>query len=1224
MDKFNLSILTVLLLAFIAGNSMADTSTNAGAPPTLYQDNYNGSRTLLRHMRKETNQAVKKAHYSSTLPMDLRVTMPISNEAQLDTLLQGLYNPKSPNYHKFLTIDQFKQQFGPSSSDTQQVINYLKSQGLTVTSQSPNGLVLNVSGTVPSVEQAFGVTINNYQKNDGTTFFTTAVDPVIPPQMVGKINSIGGLDNAVKFHSHSYSAAPAAGSSPLGSQPVITPKQIGTGPGGYIAPKDIYNAYNLNSIPSNGSGQSVALFELDGYLPSDIIGYESTFGIPNVPLQNMPVDSYSGVATPYGSPEVTLDIELLAAIAPGLNKIYVYEASNTWQAWVDEWTHLANDKDQYGNLLANIVSCSWGSPEDYAYEMIFDNGIFKQMAAQGQTVFVASGDSGAYDDGVTLSVDEPASQPYVTAVGISKLAVNADRSYSSESGSLDGGGGISADHTIPYYQQGMISSISKGSNTMRNVPDVALTADPNTSYSFYIGGSWQGYWGSSLATPIWAAFISRVDQGRLKLGQTMMGFANPLLYQMAQTNSYPTIFHDIVTGNNQFYPAVTGYDLSTGLGSFNGLNLYNSLTVSNLLPPAPTALTAVIANAQVNLNWNASQGTVSYNIKRSTVSGNSYTTIKSGVTTTSYTDSTALKGAIYYYVVTAVNAAGESLNSNEAMLVFQAPTAPGGLVASPVAAQITLSWYSVSGASYYNVKKSTSSSGPFTTVASTTSVYFLDTSSMVNGMTYYYVVTAVNSFGESPNSASVKVTLSLPAPTGILAMPGNNLVNVYWTTNAAAISYNVKRTTTSGTSYTVLKTGLTNNSFTDTTAKNGTTYYYVVSAVNAAGESPNSNQYMAVPFAPAVAPTGLSAVVNNGTVVLSWNAVSGAMWYDVSRSTVSGGPYTYIGYSNSASYTDKPTGSNTFYYVVSTYINVSGVGNLSPNSSQVSAAILAAPAGLTAVAGNNQVALSWNPSLGAVSYNVKRSTGNNASFTTLKSGVTGNSYTDTTAINGTMYYYLVTAVNASGESPSSNQLWEIPFAPAVTPNGLTAIVSTVAGKPVVNLYWNPLVAPTYESLIYYVSRSMVNGGPFGAIAAVTGTNYTDANIVNGGTYYYVVSSYIVVNNNRSMSPNSTQVIAVTCPKPAAPANLMATPGNNKVLLTWNTSTGATWYNVYRATGSGSFIPFTSVYTNTITDISVKNGTSYTYYVTAVNAGGESTGSNHFMTAPFASAAPLSK
>ena len=206
-----------------------------------------------------------------------------------------------------------------------------------------------------------------------------------------------------------------------------------SGPGGGYSPKDLLTAYNLNRVSANGSKQIIALFELGGYLTSDINEYTNYFGLPSAKLKNILVDggSSSGI-----DPEVTLDIELALALAPA-SQIYVYEGPNSDQGVLDTYNRIATDN------LAKQVSTSWGIGEDLvdAQYLQAENAIFLQMAAHGQTIYAAAGDSGAYDDYPyhSLVVDDPASQPYVVGVGGTRLIVNSvSGAYSNESVWNDG------------------------------------------------------------------------------------------------------------------------------------------------------------------------------------------------------------------------------------------------------------------------------------------------------------------------------------------------------------------------------------------------------------------------------------------------------------------------------------------------------------------------------------------------------------------------------------------------------------------------------------------------------------------------------------------------------------------------------------------------------------------------------------------------------------------
>ena len=273
------------------------------------------------------------------------------------------------------------------------------------------------------------------------------------------------------------------------------------------------------------------------------------------------------------------------------------------------------------------------------------------------------------------------------------------------------------------------------------------------------------------------------------------------------------------------------------------------------------------------------------------------------------------------------------------------PAAPTNLVATPGNTQVSLTWNASTGATSYNVKRSTTNGGPYTTIASPATNGYTDTG-LTNGTTYYYVVTAVNSAGESGNSnqASATPTLSIPpAPTGLTASAGNAQVSLSWNASSGATSYNVKRATVSGGPYTTIASPTT-TSYTDTGLTNGTTYYYVVTAVNGAGESGNSNQASATPTAADTTapstPTGLTATSgpNRAQITLNWTASSDPdspnISYEVWRSNTQNGTYSQIATVTTTTYTDNVghSGRTRWYFVVAK----DPTGNRSGNSSKVS------------------------------------------------------------------------------------------------------------------------------------------------------------------------------------------------------------------------------------------------------------------------------------------------
>jgi DNA/RNA endonuclease G (NUC1)/fibronectin type 3 domain-containing protein len=255
-----------------------------------------------------------------------------------------------------------------------------------------------------------------------------------------------------------------------------------------------------------------------------------------------------------------------------------------------------------------------------------------------------------------------------------------------------------------------------------------------------------------------------------------------------------------------------------------------------------------------------------------------------------------------------------------------------------------------------------------------------------------------------------------PAPTGLNATAGNAHVLLNWNAVGGATSYNVKRSTSTGTETTIASPGT--NSYDDTSAVNGTTYFYVVSAINAGGEGANSSEVSAIPQAAPLAPTGLTATPGDSHIALSWNVSVGATTYTVARGTTIGGPYptTFAGLVTN-SYDDTSAVNGTTYYYVVTATNAAGTSGNSNEASATPGPPPPVPTGLTLSVGDAKVYLVWNPAAGATSYNVKRGT-STGTYTTTTSAPSA-SFIDNTVSNGTTYYYVVTAVNGAQSANSA-------------------------------------------------------------------------------------------------------------------------------------------------------------------------------------------------------------
>ena len=531
-------------------------------------------KSLRGHVPEITRRLQAKGKVPAETVLNLAIGLPVQDKAGLNNFLEGVYDPASPLYHHYLSVEDFAQRFGPSQAQYEQVAAFAQKNHLRVTARHPNRLVLDVAGSVADIQQAFNITLKIYKHpSEDRDFYAPDSEPAVDAQL--PVADVSGLNNYILPHPKSVQISPAESGS-------LAVPHSGSGPSGSYFGNDFRAAY-MPGVTLTGAGQSVGLVQFDGFYPSDITAFETAANLPHVTLQTVLLDGYDGVPTTgsqSGNPEVSLDIEMALSMAPGLDRIVVFEAGPNG---------LEND------ILSSIVShgdvksisCSWGwggGPKTTT-----DN-LFKQMAAQGQAFFAASGDSDAFPSGAVddpNNANAPSSCPFITVVGGTTLNTSGPGGvWQSESvwnrgNGVGSSGGISSYYSLPDWQVGLNLTEAGGSDNFRNTPDVAMAAE--NIHVFFNNGATGAFGGTSCAAPLWAGVVALMNQQAKQAGQPPVGWINPIIYSLAKSSKYPLLFHDIVTGDNTWasssnnFHAVAGYDLCTGWGTPVGQALIDAL-----------------------------------------------------------------------------------------------------------------------------------------------------------------------------------------------------------------------------------------------------------------------------------------------------------------------------------------------------------------------------------------------------------------------------------------------------------------------------------------------------------------------------------------------------------------------------------------------------------------------------------------------------------------------
>lgn len=508
---------TSWLLGASSNSSVAAVSLSGTAPPFV---------PIASSVGNLPYKAVPTAEVAAGAAVGFDLEIAIAPSQGLTGYLQGLSNPSSANYQHYLSLDQFYQQFGPSTSSVDQLTGYLSQNGLTVTPTS-GPLIYRVSGTAAQVDSAFHIDLYSYSLGSQSGIAPRGV-PELPATIAPLVESLTGLNGFdiphVMLSFPSVSVHPLAATSPSVMQ-------------------GFYNESSLINAGTTGSA-TIGLAEVcdpnettQGY-QNDLNQFDTQYNLPSLTLQF----TGSGSSTCSGGQagwdtETDLDIQWAHVIAPGAHILVCLDSSDPSvcdQTFIQDGIPLGSN--------------SWSGGGPY-------HSVWQSAVAAGITLLSAAGDNGA-------AVAYPAAEPDGLGVGGTTITPSGS-SYGSESGWSGSGGGCDTNDTPPSYQANMSGLASVCGSGVRGVPDVAMDADPNSGVNVITNGQSQQVGGTSLATPMWAAALDVIYQAA-----GFSGFAAPVLYHLAEGSLYHTVFHDVTSGNNG-YAAGPGWDAVTGLGSPN-------------------------------------------------------------------------------------------------------------------------------------------------------------------------------------------------------------------------------------------------------------------------------------------------------------------------------------------------------------------------------------------------------------------------------------------------------------------------------------------------------------------------------------------------------------------------------------------------------------------------------------------------------------------------------
>jgi fibronectin type 3 domain-containing protein len=1006
-----------LVLSMGSASSRATAAVSTGADLVAMP----GHIQRLARPQNDAGEAPASLHMSG---LELVYAKTPAQEAALTQLLADQQNPKSANYHHWLTPTEYGARFGASDSVVQSLSSWLKSNGFQVGDVPAGRGHLPFSGTKAQVEAAFHTPIHLFHVN-GEQHFANTSDPMIPATLKPAIAAIRGLNDFYpKPGVRPMTAAPRGPIPTLGAKAKATPNTYYSGSNqypGYVGPSDFAEIYNLNPVYQQGitgAGVTVVIAAQSDIDTSLLTTFWTAFGVnangakfglsaeQSVTVTRVPVSaggSYPGLTRDGNEDEAYLDTEIVGGLAPGAKIILVPDASAQNAAMY------AIDAD-----LGAILNISFGECE---YQEGTSNNsslytMMQQAAGEGITVTVSTADAGAAactasgDLGTQGDVNSPgfgvngiASTPYNLAVG----------------------GTDFNDLTLTAIQDAVYWSTTNQSGTL----ETALSHVPEMA------------WNDSCANPVLASAYNFSDP---------IVFCNTTNLDGGGANSNPYI---LISGGGGGLSSCT---TTTNAGACSGGYVQPVWQSTNVLGIANFQTRAIPDVSMIATRWLVcSWENTSCN------PNNAPTFSSSNPGTILVLDGTSAASPSVAAIIALVD---------QTFITTSLPDGRQGLVnptlyqlaATEYASSVTLTACNASQGAISNAacvffdvtagsnaqpcsvaNYASASSGSLP--ASTCGTESSDTTGImeISGVQDYAagqgydLATGLGSINAAALITGFK-SLAVPAPTGLTASVSGTTATLSWSADASATGgYNVYQATAPGPAIasSPIQQNLTATTTTVTGLTPGQGYVFAISAVTTAGIiSPLSNQ-ATVTLAPSAPAAPQATPAGTGAVTVTWQASTGATTYSVfdgasattattlAKSGITATSYTVTGL----------TAGQTYFFTV---VATDAGGASAPSAPSAGTTVIpVVPTGLTATAGNASVTLAWTAATGAATYNVFEGTAAGGEGTqAVQTGITGTSTSVSGLTNGTKYYFTVAAVNAGGTAGPSNEASATPAAPS--------------------------------------------------------------------------------------------------------------------------------------------------------------------------------------------------